>query len=158
MTPAARTHAPQAAAGTLDGMSLRIRPFERADTESVVALWEEAGLTRPWNDPRRDIERKLSVQPELFLVALDGDRLVGSVMAGYDGHRGWLYYLAAREPRRGIGRALVAEAEERLVALGCPKVQLMVRRDNEAARGFYDALGYEPVDVWMAGRRLIADG
>lgn len=139
-------------------MSLRIRPFERADTESVVALWEEAGLTRPWNDPHRDIERKLSVQPELFLVALDGDRLVGSVMAGYDGHRGWLYYLASREPGRGIGRALVAEAEERLVALGCPKVQLMVRRDNEAARGFYDALGYEPVDVWMAGRRLIADG
>ena len=157
MTPAARTHASQAAAGTLDGMSLRIRPFERADTESVVALWEEAGLTRPWNDPRRDIERKLSVQPELFLVALDGDRLVGSVMAGYDGHRGWLYYLAAREPRRGIGRALVAEAEERLVALGCPKVQLMVRPGNDAVFGFYDSLGFERFEIGTTGKRLIAD-
>lgn len=138
-------------------MSLSIRVFQRPDTESVVALWREAGLTRPWNDPYRDIERKLTVQPELFLVAHDGDRLVGSIMAGYDGHRGWLYYLAARDRGRGIGRALVAEAEERLIALGCPKVQLMVRPDNAAARGFYDAIGYEPVDVWMAGKRLIAD-
>ena len=119
-------------------MSVRIRAFEVADEDAVVSLWEEAGLTRPWNDPRADIRRKLAVQPELFLVAEEGDAVVGSVMAGYDGHRGWLYYLASASSHRGqgIGRALVAEAERLLSALGCPKVQLMVRPDNTEARGF----------------------
>jgi len=136
-----------------------IRVFEERDTETVVALWESVGLTRPWNDPRKDIVRKLTVQPELFLVAEDDDRVVGSVMAGYDGHRGWLYYLASDPGRRGegIGRGLVAEVEVRLLAMGCPKVQLMVRPDNDSARGFYDALGYEPFDTWSTGKRLIAD-
>lgn len=139
--------------------TLRIRPFTTADTETVVALWCEAGLTRPWNDPYRDIERKLSVQPELFLVATREERVCGSVMAGYDGHRGWLYYLAVDPADRGtgIGRRLVREAEERLAALGCPKVQLMVRPENARARGFYEALGYEDFDTWATGKRLIAD-
>ncbi|GAA2005712.1 GNAT family acetyltransferase [Microbacterium ulmi] len=141
-------------------MTTDIRPFRPSDTDEVVALWHATGLTRPWNDPRKDIERKLSVQPELFLVATAGGAVVGSVMAGYDGHRGWLYYLAAAPERRreGIARALVAEAERRLLALGCPKVQLMVRPGNEGARGFYDALGYEPFETWATGKRLIADG
>lgn len=138
-------------------MTLLIRPFEPADTEPVVALWERVGLTRPWNDPRKDIERKLAVQPELFLVAVVQTTVVGTVMAGYDGHRGWLYYLASARPGEGIGRALVAEAERLLVARGCPKVQLMVRPDNTAARGFYDALGYEPFETWTTGKRLILD-
>ena len=140
-------------------MSTGIRTFSIDDTEAVVALWHAAGLTRPWNDPHRDIERKLAVQPELFLVAEADGAIVGSVMAGYDGHRGWLYYLAADPDRRGrgIGRALVAEAEARLLALGCPKVQLMVRPDNTAARGFYEALGYETFETWNAGKRLIPD-
>jgi ribosomal protein S18 acetylase RimI-like enzyme len=137
-----------------------IRPFRTEDTEEVVALWREAGLTRPWNDPHRDIERKLAVQPELFLVADDGGVVVGTVMAGYDGHRGWLYYLASAPARRGegIARRLVEEAEARLLAMGCPKVQLMVRPENHAARSFYDALGYEPFDTWNTGKRLIPDG
>lgn len=141
-------------------MTVDICAFTLADEDAVVALWEEAGLTRPWNDPRADIRRKLTVQPELFLVAVDGDRVVGSVMAGYDGHRGWLYYLAAATSHRGqgIGRRLVTEAERLLEAMGCPKVQLMVRPDNTAARGFYDELGYEPFDTWATGRRLIVDG
>ncbi|WP_243076754.1 GNAT family acetyltransferase [Microbacterium sp. SS28] len=141
-------------------MTIAVRPFRVAETEAVVALWHAAGLTRPWNDPHLDIERKLAVQPELFLVAADGDDVVGTVMAGYDGHRGWLYYLATAADRRGegIARTLVADAEARLLAMGCPKVQLMVRPDNEAARGFYDALGYEPFETWATGRRLIADG
>jgi ribosomal protein S18 acetylase RimI-like enzyme len=140
-------------------MTVEIRSFAIGDTEAVVGLWETAGLTRPWNDPRKDIERKLTVQPELFLVAADGDQVVGSVMAGYDGHRGWLYYLATAPGRRGegIGRRLVEAAENALVALGCPKVQLMVRPDNASARGFYDALGYESFDIWSTGKRLIAD-
>jgi len=148
-----------------------IRTFDRRDTDAVVALWEDAGLTRPWNDPRADIERKLAVQPELFLVAEepvadgagtgpdDTRRIVGSVMAGYDGHRGWLYYLASVSDRRGagIGRALVAEAERLLLAMGCPKVQLMVRAGNEQVLGFYDALGYERFEVGNTGKRLIHD-
>ena len=140
-------------------MTIEIRSFVLADTEAVVALWQATGLTRPWNNPYHDIERKLSVQPELFLVAVDGRTIVGSVMAGYDGHRGWLYYLASAPDRRGAGDrpALVAAAEERLLAMGCPKVQLMVRPDNDAAQGFYGALGYEPFDTWATGKRLIAD-
>ncbi|MFB7843571.1 GNAT family N-acetyltransferase [Microbacterium sp. NPDC056052] len=159
---------------------IAIRAFDRRDTDAVVALWEDAGLTRPWNDPRADIERKLAVQPELFLVAEErvqdrpvaadaaepdaepdaaDARIVGSVMAGYDGHRGWLYYLASASDRRGagIGRALVAEAERLLLAMGCPKVQLMVRVGNEQVLGFYDALGYERFEVGNTGKRLIHD-
>ncbi len=140
-------------------MSIRIRPFAETETEDVVALWEHAGLTRPWNDPRRDIARKLRVQPELFLVALHEEQVVGTVMGGYDGHRGWLYYLAVAGTHRGrgIGAALVQDVEARLLAMGCPKVQLMVRPDNDAARGFYAALGYEHFDTWATGKRLIAD-
>ena len=140
-------------------MSFEIRAFDREDTETVIALWHTVGLTRPWNDPRQDIERKLTVQPELFLVAVDAGEVVGSVMAGYDGHRGWMYYLASHPARRGegIGRMLVRAAEERLTAMGCPKVQLMVRPDNQAAREFYGGLGYEPFDTWATGKRLIAD-
>ncbi|WP_460722974.1 GNAT family acetyltransferase [Microbacterium aureliae] len=140
-------------------MTVEIRAFSVADTEAVVALWQASGLTRPWNNPYQDISRKLTVQPELFLVAVAEDEVVGSVMAGYDGHRGWMYYLAS-DPRRreqGIGRRLVREAEERLLAMGCPKVQLMVRPDNGIAQGFYEALEYEPFEVWATGKRLIAD-
>lgn len=146
-------------------MNWVVRAFDRTDTESVVALWDEAGLTRPWNDPRLDIERKLTVQPELFLVVEDSaagkdePAIVGSVMAGYDGHRGWLYYLATATSHRhrGIARALVCEAERLLLALGCPKVQLMVREGNDTVLGLYDALGYERFSVSNTGKRLIVD-
>ena len=142
-------------------MDENIRAFTTPDTEAVVALWEVCGLTRPWNDPRADIARKLTVQPELFLVAEDpgSGAVIGSVMAGYDGHRGWLYYLATDPAQRGRGtaRALVAEAERRLEAMGCPKVQLMVRSENDRVLDFYDALGYADDDVLVRSRRLIAD-
>lgn len=156
-------------------MTWMLRPFRSDDTEPVVRLWEQAGLTRPWNDPRADIRRKLEVQPELFLVAeteegtgavaevgtpATGDSgIIGSVMAGYDGHRGWLHYLAVAEShrRQGVARALVTEAERLLLGMGCPKVQLMVRGGNEKVLGFYDALGYERFDVSNTGKRLIAD-
>ena len=75
-------------------MSIAIRAFDLPDTEAVVSLWQQAGLTRPWNNPYQDIRRKLSVQPELFLVAVDDRTIVGTVMAGYDGHRGWLHKVA----------------------------------------------------------------
>ncbi len=136
-----------------------IRIFVPADTEAVVALWEACGLVRPWNDPRRDIERKLTVQPELFLVAVDGDEIVGAGMAGFDGHRGWVNYLAVASDRRGagIGRRLMAEFEQRLEALGCPKVNLQVRTGNEDVLAFYRALGYGVDDVVSLGKRLIPD-
>lgn len=136
-----------------------IRAFALRDTESVVALWQATGLTRSWNNPYLDIQRKLTVQPELFLVAVDGTEIVGTVMAGYDGHRGWLYYFASDPKRRGegIGRDLVTAAEEALLELGCPKVQLMVRPGNSDVLGFYDTLGYERFDTQTTGKRLIAD-
>lgn len=139
---------------------MRIRSFRRTDTDAVVALWEAAGLTRPWNDPRKDIERKLAVQPELFIVAEDEHgRIVGCVMAGYDGHRGWMNYLATRPDARGegIGRALVEHTERSLSDLGCPKVNLQVRTSNAGVVEFYRHLGYEVDDTVALGKRLIAD-
>ena len=141
-------------------MTVEIRPLTDADVDPVVALWEETGLTRPWNDPREDIRRARAVWPELLLVATDQDALVGTVMAGYDGHRGWLYYLATSPERRGegLGRRLVEEAESRLLALGCPKVMLMVRAGNDAVLEFYDGLDYTRESTLLTGKRLIPDG
>jgi ribosomal protein S18 acetylase RimI-like enzyme len=136
-----------------------IRAFLEDDTEGVVALWEACELTRPWNDPRKDIARKLAVQREWFLVAEEDGRIVGSVMAGYDGHRGWVNYLAVDPSlqRSGLGRELMAEAERRLADAGCPKINLQVRGTNEAALGFYERIGYTRDDVVSLGRRLEPD-
>lgn len=142
---------------------MRIRPFAESDTDAVIALWAACGLTRPWNDPARDIERKLTEQRELFLVGeLDDepdDEIVATVMAGFDGHRGWVNYLgvAPRHRGRGYARDLMAHVEERLRARGCPKLSLQIRAENEAAAGFYRALGYEVDAVVSMGKRLIAD-
>ena len=138
---------------------LVVRPFESRDEEAVLALWESAGLTRPWNDPRKDIARKLRVQRELFLVAVRGGEVVGSVMAGYDGHRGWVNYLAVVPRMRlgGVGRALMAAVEVQLREAGCPKINLQVRATNQEAIGFYRALGYSLDDVVSLGRRLEPD-
>jgi ribosomal protein S18 acetylase RimI-like enzyme len=136
-----------------------IRAFREADTDAVVALWQACGLTRPWNDPRLDIARKATVQPELFLVGTIGDTVVATAMVGYDGHRGWVNYLAVAEDRRGHGlaRTLMDEAERLLIARGCPKLNLQLRRTNTAARGFYAALGYAEDDTISFGKRLIVD-
>jgi ribosomal protein S18 acetylase RimI-like enzyme len=145
---------------TVPGVTVRIRPFADADEDAVVALWQAAGLTRAWNDPHRDIARKKRVQRDLFLVALHDDVLVGTAMAGYDGHRGWVYYLAVAPDRQGsgLGRLLMAEAEARLLALGCPKVNVQVRSGNEPVAAFYDRLGYTPDGATGLGKRLIPDG
>lgn len=138
---------------------MQIRPFEATDTEDVVALWEECGLVRPWNDPRKDIARKLKVQPELFLVASGAGRVVGSVMAGYDGHRGWVYYLAVSPSHRklSLGRQLMQAVERLLTEMGCPKLNLMVRTSNAEVLEFYRSLGYGQDDVVTLSRRLITD-
>lgn len=138
-----------------------IRPFRREDTEAVVALWRRAGLVVPWNDPYRDIQRKLAVQPELFLVVEDepSGTVVGAAMVGYDGHRGWVNYLAVDESRRGegIGAAIMAEAERLLVERGCPKLNLQVRSTNQGVIDWYRSLGYEPDHAVGLGKRLIPD-
>jgi ribosomal protein S18 acetylase RimI-like enzyme len=124
------------------------------DAGAVIALWRACGLTRPWNDPDADFARAVGGASSAVLVARDGDTLAGSVMAGFDGHRGWVYYLAVADGhrRRGVGRALMAAAEDWLQARGAPKIQLMVREDNEAALGFYEALGMERQKVVTLGR------
>jgi ribosomal protein S18 acetylase RimI-like enzyme len=133
-----------------------LRPFVAGDEEQIVALWEACGLLRPWNDPYEDIARKRRVQPELFLVALENGDVVGTAMAGYDGHRGWLYYLAVSPAwqGRGVGRALVQAVEEGLRAMGCPKLNLQVRAENEAVAAFYARLGYQLDRVSSLGKRL----
>ncbi|MEE2703360.1 MAG: GNAT family acetyltransferase [Myxococcota bacterium] len=138
---------------------MRVRSFEAADETAVVDLWRRCKLVRPWNDPRRDIARKARIQPELFLVGVVEGKIVASVMAGYDGHRGWINYLAVSpsHQRVGLGRALMAEAERRLEALGCPKVNLQVRADNPGAIEFYRRAGYQVDDVIGLGKRLVAD-
>ncbi|MDT3718581.1 GNAT family acetyltransferase [Pseudomonas oryzihabitans] len=138
---------------------MHIRPFQPADTEAVVSLWQTCGLTRPWNDPYRDIERKLAEQPELFLVGEVDGTLMASAMVGNDGHRGWLYYLAVAPAhrRQGHARRLMETAERLLIERGCPKLHLMVRRENTAVAGFYAALGYTEVEAVTLGKRLIVD-
>lgn len=138
---------------------MRIRPFAIDDRDAVIALWEAAGLTRPWNDPRKDIRRKLQVRPDLFLVAEDDGVVVGTVMVGYDGHRGWINYLGVDPDRRrmGIGRALMAEAERLLRLEGCPKINLQVRSNNGDAIEFYRRIGYALDDVVSFGLRLEND-
>jgi ribosomal protein S18 acetylase RimI-like enzyme len=136
-----------------------LRPFQPADEVAVIDLWQRCNLVVPQNDPRRDIARKLAVQQDLFLLAVMDEQIIGTVMVGYEGHRGWINYLAVDPARRlqGIGRALMQAAEERLLALGCPKINLQVRSTNQAVLDFYRALGYRVDDVVSLGKRLIPD-
>ena len=136
-----------------------IRPFTRAEETDVILLWEHCGLTRPWNNPDRDIQRKLSTQSELFLVGeLDG-RIIASAMAGYDGHRGSVFYLCVHPDfqHKGYGKQLMKEIERKLVGLGCPKLNILVRTDNDAVMRFYEKLGYQLDAVSSYGKRLITD-
>jgi len=140
---------------------MQIRAFKEGDTDEVVALWRLCGLTRPWNDPLRDIARKLEVQRELFLVGVEegNGAIIASIMAGYEGHRGWVNYLAVHPDARGAGhgRSLMAEVESLLLVRGCPKVNLQVRADNADALAFYTAIGYVVDDCVSLGKRLISD-
>ncbi len=140
-------------------MSLHIRPFHLDDEAAVIALWRRCGLVRPWNDPAKDIRRKLRVWPEGFLVGELGDEIIACVMAGYEGHRGWLNYLAVdpRHQRHGHARALVDHAERLLKEAGCPKINLQVRTSNHEVIEFYRRLGYAVDDVVSLGKRLEHD-
>jgi len=139
---------------------MEIRAYREADEEAVIGLWTRCGLVRSWNDPGKDIARKRRVQRELFLVAVAPEGLLATVMAGYEGHRGWINYLAVdpAHRRNGLGRRMMDEAEERLRALGCPKINLQIRRDNLEARSFYEKLGFEEDAAISLGKRLEHDG
>lgn len=138
---------------------MRIRCYAPADESAVVALWSACGLVRSWNDPHKDIQRKLTVQPGLFLVGTLEDKLVATAMAGYDGHRGWVNYLAVDPAHRnsGFGRALMEKVELELKALGCPKLNLQVRASNTEVLAFYRRLGYLKDETVALGKRLIPD-
>jgi ribosomal protein S18 acetylase RimI-like enzyme len=138
---------------------MQLRPYLEADEQAVVNLWQACDLTRPWNDPHKDIARKLTVQRELFLVGELDKRIVASVMAGYDGHRGWINYLAVHPDfrRKRIASKLMDAAQALLLELGCPKINLQVRTANESAIGFYNSLGYAQDEVVTFGKRIIPD-
>lgn len=138
---------------------LHIRPFAPEDEAAVIALWQHCGLIRPWNNPRLDIARKLQVNAELFLVGEREGRVVATVMGGYEGHRGWINYLAVAPDlqRHGLGRAMMAAVEARIRALGCPKINLQVRSDNSGVIAFYRALGYRVDETVSLGKRLVED-
>ncbi len=136
-----------------------IRIYDPGDENAVISLWQECALVVPWNDPVSDINRKLADSPELFFVADANGYIVGTCMAGYDGHRGWIYYLAVAEScrREGIARRLVTHAERVLVERGCPKLELMVRESNADAIKFYERTGFRKESVQVLSKRLIED-
>jgi ribosomal protein S18 acetylase RimI-like enzyme len=119
--------------------ALIIRTFRPEDEAAVVGLWQECGLTRPWNDPHEDISRKTAHSPELFFVGTTGGAVIAAAMAGYDGHRGSVNYLAVHPDFRhfGYGRQLMSHIEDTLKAAGCPKINIQIRSDNPEAAGFY---------------------
>jgi len=135
---------------------LIIRSARENDVVDVVALWERASLTRPWNDPSADCRLALATRTSTVLVGHDGDALIAAVMAGFDGHRGWVYYLGVEPSRQseGHGQAMMDAAEAWLKACGAPKMQLLVRSDNDAALGFYARLGFKKQGVVTLGKRL----
>ena len=138
---------------------MHIRAFQLPDQTALIELWQRCDLLRPWNDPYKDIQRKLAVRPDLFLVGELHSKIIASVMAGYEGHRGWLNYLAVDPEfqRQGLGRELVSEAERLLLDAGCPKINLQVRSSNPSVIEFYQRLGYVTDDVVSLGKRLQTD-
>ncbi|HPQ43933.1 MAG TPA: GNAT family acetyltransferase [Syntrophales bacterium] len=140
-------------------VNMEIRPFDPNDEESVIRLWTACGLVVPWNNPHRDIQRKLKIQPDMFLVACSDGQVIATVMAGYDGHRGWINYLAVHPQHRhsGIGKLMMDEAESRLRSAGCPKINLQVRGTNASAIRFYERIGFKKDDVVSLGKRLEPD-
>lgn len=141
--------------------NVNIRSYEESDELAVANLWQEVFPDAPvWNDPVTDIRRKLTVQPDLFFVAMKDRQLVGTAMAGYDGHRGWIYYVVVSPDhrRQGIGSALMCHAERSLIQMGCPKLNLQVRASNHEVVAFYRHLGYEVEERISMAKRLDLSG
>jgi len=135
---------------------LIIRSFQVSDEPDVIDLWHRCNLLVPQNNPKKDIEMKLQVQPELFFVGVISNRIVSTVMSGYDGHRGWIYYLAVDPDfqKKGIARRMVEEVESKLRKLGCSKINLQVLNSNNSVIAFYKHIGFGDDDVIGMGKRL----
>ena len=138
---------------------LIIRHYQSGDEQDVIRIWQQCGLLVSWNNPYSDIERKQEDSPELFFVGVQEGKLVATCMAGYEGHRGWLYYLAVDEEcrHRGIATGMVQHAEAALQVTGCPKIDLMIRNTNEEVISFYRSMGYELDPVVVMSKRLVTD-
>ena len=138
---------------------MEIREFRQTDQEEVISLWKDCGLLVPSNDPLKDIQRKLKIAAELFLVGELSGGVVATVMGGYDGHRGWINYLAVtpEHQRAGYGRLIMESVESRIKAKGCPKINLQVRESNTDIIKFYQAIGYGQDKVVSLGKRLEQD-
>ncbi len=138
---------------------MQIEVFAEHYRQALIALWTECGLVVPQNDPNKDIDRKLQVGADLLLLGVLDGEVVASVMGGYEGHRGWINYLAVKpsHQRKGYGQAMMAAVETRLREKGCPKINLQVRSTNTAVIAFYDALGYGNDNVVGLGKRLESD-
>ena len=138
---------------------MKIRAYHENDKDQVIALWNECGLVVSQNDPVKDIERKLKIDPDLFLVGVGDDAIVATVMGGYEGHRGWINYLAVKssEQRKGYGQTMMQTVEALLIEKGCPKINLQVRASNTAVIAFYSAIGYVDDNVVGLGKRLEYD-
>lgn len=136
-----------------------IRPYVPEYENAIIELWHKCDLIRPWNNPKMDIERKLKVNPELFLVGIIDGQVVASVMGGYEGHRGWVNYLAVDPTcqRRGLGRQIMEAVEKKIVARGCPKINIQIRTNNNDAVKFYRSIGYKTDEVVSMGKRLVED-
>ena len=126
---------------------------------AVIQLWQDCGLVAPQNNPIRDIQRKSQVNPEWFLMGLQNDTIVASCMIGYEGHRGWINYLAVAptEQRKGLAREIMAEAERLLREAGCPKINLQIRATNTAVIAFYESIGFTTDSAISMGKRLEED-
>ena len=136
-----------------------VRPFAEGDRDPVIRLWQRCGLVVPWNDPAADIDRKLQVDPELFVVGQEGAALVASAMGGYDGHRGSIFYLAVDPDHQGegCGRKIVEHLANLLTQRGCPKLNILVRSTNKEVIEFYQRLGFKSEEILCLGKRLIDD-
>ena len=140
-------------------MNLVIRLFRTTDQKRVIQLWEQCGLIVPWNNPEEDIQRKLADSPETFIVGELDNEVIATCMFGYDGHRGWVYYLAVKpdQQRNKVATQLMAYVEEELKRLGCPKINLQVRSSNRGVIEFYRRIGFEQDEVISLGKRLEED-
>ena len=139
--------------------TLFIRPFQTEDEAALIKLWQLCELTVPWNDPHKDIARKLKVQPELFLVGMLENHLISSVMGGYDGHRGWINYLAVHPDfqAQGFAQQIMDFLESALRKIGCPKINLQIRAGNDKVILIYQKLGFTDDRVVSMGKRLEED-
>ena len=136
-----------------------ISVFKDKYRSQVIDLWEQCNLIKYWNDPNKDINRKLKVNDSLFLIVEFNKIIIGSAMAGYDGHRGSVYYLSIspKYQNKGVGKILMKEIEKRLISIGCPKINIFIRNSNIEVKEFYQSINYEEQNSLVYGKRLIAD-